>query len=160
MSEGWPVLRLLKASDAVRNPQQRTLVMTVSSMMPPRSLVMTLSEPVPSARPATSPTTSDSMNGITSLPCNSRAGSKASVVAVCARGQPGGSTGQTRIRQRHERHKWRHTLCRTLHALKARLGGARAAKRTRMDMPHMCDTSKSTDSPRHCFVDSMIEALY
>ena len=32
--------------------------------------------------------------------------------------------------------------------------------RTRTDMPHMCDTSKSTDSPRHCFVDSMMDALY
>lgn len=46
-----------------------TLVMTVSSMMPPLSLVNTDREPVPSARPAMSPVTSPSRKGTASLPC-------------------------------------------------------------------------------------------
>ena len=45
-----------------------TRVMTVSSMMPPFSLVKQLSDPVPSLSPAMSPTTSDSVNAIASLP--------------------------------------------------------------------------------------------
>ena len=46
-----------------------TLVITVSSMMPPFSLVKTLREPVPSASPAMSPTTRVSRKGMASLPC-------------------------------------------------------------------------------------------
>jgi len=48
------------------------LVTTVSSMMPPFSLVMTDREPVLSAKPAMSPTTSCSMNFTVSLPCEPR----------------------------------------------------------------------------------------
>ena len=49
--------------------REGTLVMTVSSMMPPFSLVNTLSEPLPLGMPATSPTTRPSKKGTASLPC-------------------------------------------------------------------------------------------
>ena len=45
-----------------------TLVTTVSSMMPPFSLVTTDRVPVPFFKPAMSPTTMDSVNATASLP--------------------------------------------------------------------------------------------
>mmetsp|Transcript_14297 Transcript_14297/g.38782 ORF Transcript_14297/g.38782 Transcript_14297/m.38782 type:complete len:214 (+) Transcript_14297:872-1513(+) len=45
-----------------------TLITTVSSITPPRSLVYKLRQPVPFSRPAMSPTTRDSKNGMVSLP--------------------------------------------------------------------------------------------
>jgi hypothetical protein len=50
----------------------QTLVMTVSSIIPPFSFVKQLSDPVPSLRLAMSPTTRLSMKGMASLPCKHR----------------------------------------------------------------------------------------
>ena len=68
------------------------LVTTVSSMMPPFSLVMTDREPVLSARPAMSPTTSCSMNFTVSLPC-----------------EPRGNRGKCQLRHKHNSQGHRHT---------------------------------------------------
>jgi hypothetical protein len=46
----------------------QTLVMTVSSIMPPFSFVKTLREPEPLGMPCTSPTTSFSRKGTASFP--------------------------------------------------------------------------------------------
>lgn len=63
-----------------------TLVTTVSSMMPPCSLVNMLREPAPLGMPAMSPTTSCSRKGTASLPCWLRKMSRQDATArVCMR---------------------------------------------------------------------------
>lgn len=57
---------------ALRHARAHALVMTVSSMMPPFSLVNTLRVPVPLSSAAMSPTTRVSKKEMASLPCSVR----------------------------------------------------------------------------------------
>ena len=114
--------------------------MTVSSTMPPFSLVIKLYPPVPSAMPPMLATVTVSRKSIASLPYSKHtAKSYRDSERIHAL-----SIKQTNIVRHYDREKISEA----------------GARKTLKLTPNMCDTSKRDALLRHQFVASMIESLY